>query len=179
MQLSGGDTIRTPYGGAASAPVHERDVAAVAARVLTGDGHAGRIHHVTGPRSMTQEEQVRTLGAALGRPLRFEEFDPAPVRDQLARFMDRDFVAALFDLLAATVGRPAAVTSVVEDLTGRPARPFEMGAPPRPSGPGGGRGTMSPTSAERGRSWPAATAGESPTAAVAPLVVSRSGSRRG
>jgi hypothetical protein len=39
-------------------------------------------------------------------------------------FMDRDFVTALLGLLAATDGRPAAVNSTVEGLTGHPARSY-------------------------------------------------------
>ncbi|MFD0683838.1 NAD(P)H-binding protein [Actinomadura fibrosa] len=124
MQLKGGDVVRAPYAAATSAPVHERDVAEVAARVLTDTGHSGRAYDLTGPASLTQADQVRVLGEALGRPLVFEEVPDGPVREQMARFMDGDFVNALFDLMAATVGKPAAVTSTVEEITGRPARPF-------------------------------------------------------
>ncbi|UBU11320.1 SDR family oxidoreductase [Nonomuraea gerenzanensis] len=124
MQLGGSDVVRGAYAGATSAPVHEGDVAAVAARVLTGDGHAGRVYELTGPQSMTQAEQVRVLGTVLGRPLSFEELDAGPVRAQLGQFMDPAFVNALFDLMEATVGKPAPVNSVVEDLTGRPARTY-------------------------------------------------------
>src|SRR5439155_19601936 len=44
-----------------SALIHERDIAAVAARALTEDGHAGRTYVRTGPQVVTQEEQVRTI----------------------------------------------------------------------------------------------------------------------
>ncbi|MGR6915646.1 NAD(P)H-binding protein [[Actinomadura] parvosata] len=128
MQLRGSDVVRGAYAGATSAPVHERDVAAVAAEALTGDGHAGRVYELTGPESMTQADQVRVLGEALGRPLRFEELDAGPVREQLAQFMDRAFVNALFDLMEATVGKVATVNSLVEELTGRPARTYAQWA---------------------------------------------------
>ncbi|MFC9970752.1 NAD(P)H-binding protein [Spirillospora sp. NPDC127200] len=124
MQLQGGDVVRAPYGGAASAPVHELDVAEAAARVLTAGGHDGRVHDLTGPQSLTQADQVRVLGEALDRPLAFEELDAGPVRRRMARFMDADFVNALFDLMAGTVGRPAEVNTVVEQITGRPARTY-------------------------------------------------------
>ncbi|NRQ31123.1 NmrA family NAD(P)-binding protein [Nonomuraea sp. NN258] len=128
MQLGGGDVVRGPYAGATSAPVHEGDVAAVAARVLTGDAHAGQVYELTGPESMTQAEQVGVLGSALGRSLSFEEIDDQPVRAQLGQFMDPAFINALFDLMAATAGRPAAVNSLVEDITGRPARTYAQWA---------------------------------------------------
>jgi uncharacterized protein YbjT (DUF2867 family) len=128
MQIQGGDVIRAPYAQAAVSAVHERDVAEVAARILTDGGHAGRSYDVTGPESLTQEEQVRILGATLGRPLTFEELDPEPVREQLSQFMDPAFVGALLDLMGATVGKPAPVTDVVEQLTGHPARGYAQWA---------------------------------------------------
>jgi uncharacterized protein YbjT (DUF2867 family) len=128
MQLGAGDVVRGPYAGATSAPVHEDDVAAAAARVLTTDGHAGKVYDLTGPESMTQAEQVSTLGAVLGRPLSFEELDDEPVRAQMSGFMDPAFVNALFDLMEATVGKPAPVNSLVADITGRPARTYAQWA---------------------------------------------------
>ena len=65
--------VRWPYGAAARSLIHERDIAAVAARALTEDGHGGVRHVLTGPAAITQVEQVRLIGEAIGRPLRFEE----------------------------------------------------------------------------------------------------------
>ncbi|MFB4318920.1 SDR family oxidoreductase [Actinomadura sp. 21ATH] len=128
MQLKDGDIVRAPYGGATSAPVHELDVADVAAAVLTTDGHAGRVYELTGPESLTQAEQVRILGEALGRELRFEELDAGPVRQQMSRFMDGDFVNALFDLMEATAGKPAHIDGSVERITGRTPRTYAQWA---------------------------------------------------
>ncbi|QLY32363.1 NAD(P)H-binding protein [Nocardia huaxiensis] len=123
MQLAGGDVIRAAYGAAAASVVHEKDVAAVAVAVLAG-GHAGQIYNLTGPDSLTQVQQVEILGQVLGRPLTFEELDDAPVREQMAQFMDPAFINALFDLMAVTVGKPAEVNDVVERLTGRAPRGY-------------------------------------------------------
>ncbi|MFE3171386.1 NAD(P)H-binding protein [Amycolatopsis sp. NPDC059090] len=124
MQLQGGDVIRAPYAEAAFSAVHERDVAEVAARILTGGGHAGQAYDLTGPESLTQRDQVRVLGETLGRPLAIEDLDPEPVREQMSQFMDPEFLAALFDLMAQTVGKPAPVNDLVEQITGHPARSY-------------------------------------------------------
>jgi uncharacterized protein YbjT (DUF2867 family) len=58
--------------------IGQRDVAAVAVRVLTDDGYSGAQHVLTGPQVLSRAEQVRMIGAALGRPLVFEEV-PVPV----------------------------------------------------------------------------------------------------
>ncbi|MEU8118105.1 NAD(P)H-binding protein [Spirillospora sp. NPDC049024] len=124
MQLQGGEVIRGAYADAAFSMIHERDVADVAVRVLVDGGHQGRVYELTGAASLTQTEQVRVLGEALGRPLRFEEMPDGPLREQMGNFMDPDFVNALFDLMAATVGKPAPDTSVVADLTGHAPRTY-------------------------------------------------------
>ncbi|MEV0175462.1 NAD(P)H-binding protein [Streptomyces sp. NPDC050803] len=124
MQLQGGDVIRAPYTEAAFSAVHERDVAEAAARILVGGGHAGRAYDLTGPESLTQAQQVRVLGETLGRPLTVEDLDPEPVLKQMSQFMDPEFLAALFALMAQAVGKPAPVTNVVEQITGHPARSY-------------------------------------------------------
>ena len=54
----------------------QRDIAAVGVRVLTEDGHAGAEYVLTGSQTLTQIDQVHTPGAAIGRPLRFEQVPP-------------------------------------------------------------------------------------------------------
>ncbi|WP_067813564.1 hypothetical protein [Nocardia inohanensis] len=115
--------VRAAYAQAAATQIHESDVAAVAAAVLPG-AHAGRVYQLTGLESLTQVEQVEILGRVLGRSLTFEELDDAPVREQMAQFMDPEFINALFDLMAASVGKPAPVNTVVEDLTGHAPRSY-------------------------------------------------------
>jgi len=123
-QLRRRDVVRWFYADAATAPVHERDIAAVAVRALC-DGHDGREHVLTGPESLTQREQVRIIGDAIGRPLHFEELSPESAREQMLAMM---FPPPAADMLlrayAAAVGQPAFVTSTVLEITGVPARSF-------------------------------------------------------
>lgn len=128
MQLGGGDIVRAPYADAAASLVHERDVADVAAAVLTGAGHDGRTYRLDGAQLLTQADQVRILGEVLGRELKFEELPDAPVREQMSAFMEPAFVNALFDLMAATIGVDAPLDDTVARLTGRPPRTFDTWA---------------------------------------------------
>jgi uncharacterized protein YbjT (DUF2867 family) len=124
-QLRNSDVVRWFYADAATAPVHERDIAAVAVRALCDEGHDGREHVLTGPASLTQREQVGIIGDAIGRPLQFEEISRESAREQMLAMR---FPAAVADMLldayAAAVGHPALVTSSVFDVTGIPARSF-------------------------------------------------------
>jgi uncharacterized protein YbjT (DUF2867 family) len=72
--------VRWPYGAAETAPVDDRDVAAVAARTLCEDGHAEGGYVLTGPESLSQAEQVSIIGDVLRRRIRFEELSPDEFR---------------------------------------------------------------------------------------------------
>ena len=52
-QIRRGDVVRWPYGAAAMAPIHEKDIAAVAVRALREEGHQGRKYLLSGPESLT------------------------------------------------------------------------------------------------------------------------------
>ncbi len=119
-----GDVVRWPYGSAETAPVDEKDLAAVAVRALLDDGHAGRSYVLTGPSSLTQVEQVEAIGEALGRRLRFEELSPAGFRQATAGRWPEPMVEMLLAAWGATLGHRAHVTSTVAEVTGAPAGSF-------------------------------------------------------
>src|ERR1700722_15660009 len=109
--IRAGDVVRWAYGAAETAPVDERDVAAVAARTLYQDGHAGGDYVLTGPESLSQAEQVSVIGDVLGRHIRFEELSPEDFRNETEGSWPRPVVDMLLDAWGATMGRPAFVTS--------------------------------------------------------------------
>jgi uncharacterized protein YbjT (DUF2867 family) len=123
-QIRVGDVVRWPYAGVPTAPIHERDIAAVAVRALRGNGHAGAEYVLTGPQSLTHAEQVATIGRAIGRSLRFEEVSPDEWRRECVPFWPAPVANMLLNAWAAAVGQPAFVTSTVAELTGAPARTF-------------------------------------------------------
>jgi uncharacterized protein YbjT (DUF2867 family) len=124
-QIRSGDVVRWPYLYAPTAPTDERDVAAVAVRTLCEEGHAGAEYVVTGPQSLTQAEQVHTIGRAIGRSLRVEEISPDEARSELLSVLGSPtFVNMLLNAWAAALGQPAFVTSTCADVTGAPPRTF-------------------------------------------------------
>jgi uncharacterized protein YbjT (DUF2867 family) len=113
------------YADAATAPVHERDIAAVAVRAVCDEGHDGREPVLTGPASLTQREQLQIIGDAIGRPVRFEARSRESAREQMIAMRFPPAVAdMLLDAYATAVGQPALVTSSVLEVTGAPARSF-------------------------------------------------------
>ena len=63
------------------------DIAAVAVGAPCGEGHAGAKYILTGPQSLTQRDQVLTIGDAIGRPPRFEEIPPDMALPEMARLV--------------------------------------------------------------------------------------------
>jgi uncharacterized protein YbjT (DUF2867 family) len=116
--------IRWPYAAAETAPVDDRDVAAVAARTLYEDGHAGGDHVLTGPESLSQAEQVRIIGDVVRRPIEFQELSPDEFRRETKGSWPSDVVNMLLAAWGATIGTPAFVTSTVEEILGSPPRTF-------------------------------------------------------
>lgn len=127
-QIRAGDAVRGPYAHAAMAPVHERDIADVAARALLDDGHHGAVHRLTGPEAVTTAGQIELIGAALGRPLRFEEVAEETAAKELYPHMPAPFLRVMLDALAASVDAPPEITTAVEDVTGAKGRTFAQWA---------------------------------------------------
>lgn len=128
-QVKAGDIVRGPYGEAAGSPIHEADLAAVAVVALTTDDHAGKKYRLTGPESLTHREQIQQIGEAIGRPLRYEELPREVARQEmLGTHQPPPVVDMLLDGWADAVGRPALVLPTVEEVTGKPARPFRQWA---------------------------------------------------
>lgn len=124
-QIRAGDIVRGPYANFAEAAIDESDLAAVIARALLDDELDGRRIPVTGPQSLTHEEQVAVIGEVIGRPLTFEEVPaPAAAAGMVARGFGEAFVAALMARYARGAGQAAPVTDEVEKILGRPARTF-------------------------------------------------------
>ncbi|MFJ8477815.1 NAD(P)H-binding protein [Kitasatospora sp. NPDC094011] len=123
-----GRAVRWPYGAAATAPVDDRDVAAVAALTLHQDGYAGADFVLTGPESLTQAEQVGVIGDALGRRIAFEEMTPDEFRNLSQDTAPSAAVEMLLAAWNAAVGQPAYVTTTVADVLGTAPRTFRQWA---------------------------------------------------
>jgi uncharacterized protein YbjT (DUF2867 family) len=104
------------------------DVAAVAAAVLTEDGHDGATYVLTGPTLTTPRQRAAAVAEAIGEPVTFLEMTPEQAREQMAQFMP----PAVADGTLAILGEPTAeeqlVSPDVERVLGRPAAPFSVWA---------------------------------------------------
>jgi uncharacterized protein YbjT (DUF2867 family) len=118
-------------GDARISMVDTRDVAAVAAVLLTEPGHEGEEHDVTGPEGLSYDDVAGKLTAALGREIGYVDVPDDAVRQALSGFGLGDWmVDALVQLLAdyrasGTDGYAAQVADTVRRLTGSSPRTLD------------------------------------------------------
>jgi uncharacterized protein YbjT (DUF2867 family) len=119
--LSG--VLALPAGSVREPFIDVDDIAAVAVEALTGHGHEGRVHEVTGPQSMTFEEVAALLSEIHGRdvqylPVEFDEFHAAVAAEAGA-----DVATMLTELCREVFdGRNESPTTGVLEALGRPPR---------------------------------------------------------
>jgi uncharacterized protein YbjT (DUF2867 family) len=123
-QIRSSNVVRWPYLDVPTAPIDERDIAAVAVRTLCEDAHSGAEYVLTGPQSLSQFEQIATIGSVLGRALRIEGISAEDWLRELPGFLPPFVAKYLLDAWTAAIGQPAFITSTVAELTGSPARTF-------------------------------------------------------
>jgi uncharacterized protein YbjT (DUF2867 family) len=116
--------VRAPYPDAQTAPLHEKDMAALAVAALTEPGHEQRAHTVYGPESLTLQQQVEHIGNAIDRNITFEVISVEQARVELGKTMPPVGVAAILRLWTAGNGTPAPVSTIVKEITGHPGLSF-------------------------------------------------------
>jgi uncharacterized protein YbjT (DUF2867 family) len=120
--------LAVPLGEARIAMVDVRDVAAVAASVLTHAELGGRIYDLTGPDAVSFAHVADRFSSLTGHTVRYVDTPPETARrDMLANGMPEWLADGLCDLYGVLrAGHGAATTSVVRELTGRDARSFDQ-----------------------------------------------------
>ncbi|WP_174183383.1 SDR family oxidoreductase [Nocardia barduliensis] len=99
------------------------DYAEAAARVLTTDGHAGRVYELGGGASLTYAELAQAISEAAGKPVRYENL---PQAEYAAALIEAGLPATYAEALAdADAGIATGILDVrsgdLEKLLGRPA----------------------------------------------------------
>lgn len=135
------DEIFVPAGRGRTSFVDTRDIAEVAAKVLTEPGHENRAYELTGSEALCYDEVAGILSSVLGREIRYA--NPPALRfwrRMRARGMAPGYVLVMIALYTVCrLGLAQRVTPEMERLLGRAPRTFrvfaadhaEAWAPPR------------------------------------------------
>jgi uncharacterized protein YbjT (DUF2867 family) len=115
------NTIALPVGDARTSFIDTRDIAAVAATLLTDDAWNNRAFNLTGPESLDHAQVAGAISAASGKAVSFQEVVPADLKQGLlgagVNEAYADFLLLIFGYLKA--GYNAAVTDDVKTILGR------------------------------------------------------------
>ncbi|MGW0764124.1 NAD(P)H-binding protein [Streptomyces sp. NPDC002676] len=117
-------TVFAPFGDVALPVVDPADIAAVAAAALREGGHAGRTYELTGPAAISPREQAAVISQALGEDVTFVELSRAQAHAHMAQFMPEEVIDGTLDILGVPLPAEQVVSRDVENVLGRPARPF-------------------------------------------------------
>ena len=119
-------SIYLPWGNGTASFVDTRNVASVAADVLTSDGHEEKIYTLTGPAALGIADVARILSDATGREFKYVDVPEGAARDgMLQAGVPKWQVEALMELHAINKqSRWSAVTADIEKITGAPPTDF-------------------------------------------------------
>src|SRR2546430_14062771 len=112
--------IYLPWGNGTASFVDTRDIASVAAKVLTSAGHEGKIYTLTGPATLGIAEIARILSEVTGREFKYVDVPEAAARDGMLRAgMPQWQVDLVMELHACNKPNPpSAAPSRIEKSTG-------------------------------------------------------------
>jgi uncharacterized protein YbjT (DUF2867 family) len=117
----GGDgVIRAPAGDGRVAWVARRDVARLAAVLLTGEGHEHQVYDVSGPVAIDLHETARLLAAASGRAISYRPETLQEARASRAGHPDWLVDGWIGSYLALHTGEGSVTSHTIEQLTGTP-----------------------------------------------------------
>lgn len=120
------DAVPLPTGAARVSMIDARDIAAVAAAILTAPRLATGSHDLTGPVPLSYPDVARMLSTVAGRPIRHWDLDMPAAADLMRRSGVPDWaISARLELYQSyRRGEADRVTDSVQRFTGRPARSF-------------------------------------------------------
>lgn len=118
--------IQLPTGTAKGSFIDARDIAAVAAALLTGNRFANRAFDLTGEEALDHAQVAALLSAELGRPLRYDDITPEVMRPGLlAAGLPEAYADFLLLILHYfKLGAAERITTAVQDITGHAPRRF-------------------------------------------------------
>lgn len=119
-------TICTALDDAKIAMIDRRDLAAVAALALTGDGHDGRTYHLTGPEPITYHDVAERISEVLGRTVGYVAVPDQAATDAALRAGAPEWLARGVTEVnrQARRGMSGTATDVVRVLLGREPHDF-------------------------------------------------------
>ncbi|WP_282189790.1 NAD(P)H-binding protein [Streptomyces sp. RPA4-5] len=112
-------TMYVTEGNPVSAMIHPRDIASVAAKVLTTSGHEGQTYTLTGGEALSPQRQGEIIGEALGQKVKVVERTAAETQADFDRLgWGGPRLAALLELKRQSAAWDWNISDSVQQITG-------------------------------------------------------------
>lgn len=120
--------IRSAFPDSLSARIHEVDIATVAVKALTEEGHHEQIYDLTGPEALSPRSLIKQISEVIDKPIELIEIPEEQVmKDWKSKGYDEGFVN--YFIIGMGKNPPKQVYTVlptIERVTGKPARTFSQ-----------------------------------------------------
>jgi uncharacterized protein YbjT (DUF2867 family) len=115
-----------PFGDAKQSLVDVRDLAEVAFKAFTEEGHQGKIYELTGPEGLSYYDVARHLSTLLGKEVTYVPVsNETALQGMLDAGMSEWIAQALAELYSVfATGEYANTNDNIQMITGKPATPF-------------------------------------------------------
>lgn len=127
-QIVSQGTITVPADNGHVSMVDVRDIAAVAVKALTEDGHVGKTYVITGPTAISYGDIAETLTTALGKQVTYINVSPEQFKSGMLSFGAPEWIADAMNELFAVyrAGYGGGVTDTIAAVTKKPPITFEQ-----------------------------------------------------
>jgi uncharacterized protein YbjT (DUF2867 family) len=113
------DNARTPF-------IDARDIAEVAVKALTEDGHHGKAYALTGPELLSRAQVAEKLSQGIGKPVQYVPITDQQFREAMKAYMPPPVLELMSALYAGVrAGWTEVKTDTVQQVLGRPPRSFD------------------------------------------------------
>lgn len=120
--------LHLPVGEGRTGWIDTRDIAAVAAKVLTQRGHENKVYNLTGSEAFTTSEVIAILSKVAGREIKFIDISEEFYAQTMKNFGVREeMIQRMLDLMRKwRIGAHDIITQDVEKVTGNKPISFEQ-----------------------------------------------------
>jgi len=125
--IQGQSSIFEPTGDGKTGLIDPEDISAVAAKVLTSQGHEGMTYELTGPELLSRPDMAEKIAAAIGKAVNFVNIPPEAYREAMTKMGVPEFILgpALDYQAMVNAGKLAVLHPDVENVLGRPASTYD------------------------------------------------------
>jgi len=105
-----------PAGEAKISHVDARDIAAVAVKILTEEGHFGKAYEITGPDPLSFDEIAQKISAVVGKPVQYIDVSSEAFKESLMSWGQPEWLAQVVTELYEKVYKKGWASSVTDTI---------------------------------------------------------------